>query len=183
MWSITIAVIVFIITIILAMIETKSFPYGFFWITIFCVIVLNSELIIDLRNIIFSTNFIIILYWVIFLISISVANGVYQNTVFGMAAKLPGKYTGAVVLGSNISGTFASVVSLLSTMMTSNIKMAAIYYFITALFVLLVCFDTYFALPLNVSEFFINLPAKFHFRKTAIISWCIQGSMIHWECR
>lgn len=28
------------------------------------------------------------------------ANGIYQNSVFGMAAKLPIKYTGAVVLGS-----------------------------------------------------------------------------------
>lgn len=79
------------------------------------------------------------------------ANGVYQNTIFGMAAKLPGKYTGAVVLGSNISGTFTSVVGLLSSIMASNPRMAAIYYFITALFILLICFDTYFALPLNVS--------------------------------
>ena len=30
-------------------------------------------------------------------------------------------------------------------------RTAAIYYFITALFMLLACFDTYFALPLNVS--------------------------------
>lgn len=28
------------------------------------------------------------------------ANGIYQNSVFGMAAKLPIKYMGAVVLGS-----------------------------------------------------------------------------------
>jgi len=28
------------------------------------------------------------------------ANGIYQNSVFGMAAKLPIKYIGAVVLGS-----------------------------------------------------------------------------------
>ena len=34
------------------------------------------------------------------LIYIVVANGVYQNTVFGMAAKLPFKYTGAVILGT-----------------------------------------------------------------------------------
>ena len=27
-------------------------------------------------------------------------NGIYQNTVYGLAAKLPFKYTGAVVLGS-----------------------------------------------------------------------------------
>jgi len=35
-----------------------------------------------------------------YLICIVVANGVYQNTVFGMAAKLPFKYTGAVILGT-----------------------------------------------------------------------------------
>ena len=28
------------------------------------------------------------------------ANGVYQNTIYGLAAKLPFKYTGGVVLGS-----------------------------------------------------------------------------------
>ena len=30
----------------------------------------------------------------------SAANGIYQNSVFGMVAKLPTKYTGAVILGS-----------------------------------------------------------------------------------
>lgn len=68
-----------------------------------------------------------------------------------MAAKLPGKYTGAVVLGSNISGSFTAVVSLLSYLFASSKRTAAIYYFITAMFVILLCFDTYFALPLNVS--------------------------------
>jgi hypothetical protein len=33
-------------------------------------------------------------------IYILVANGVYQNTVFGLAAKLPFKYSGAVILGA-----------------------------------------------------------------------------------
>ena len=35
--------------------------------------------------------------------NISAVNGIYQNTVYGLAAKLPFKYTGAVVLGS-VSG-------------------------------------------------------------------------------
>ncbi|CAH0555398.1 unnamed protein product [Brassicogethes aeneus] len=118
-WSICIEVVVFIITVILAMVSTASIPNGFFYTTMVCVVILNM------------------------------ANGIYQNTIFGMAAKLPPKYTGAVVLGSNISGTFTSIVSILSSMMTNEKRMAAIYYFITALFVLLVCFDTYFALPLN----------------------------------
>lgn len=87
------------------------------------------------------------------------ANGVYQNTIFGMAAKLPIKYTGAVVLGSNISGTFTAIISILSSTFTSNQRTAAIYYFITALLVLLICFDSYFALPLNVSlKSFIFFP-------------------------
>lgn len=79
------------------------------------------------------------------------ASGIYQNTVYGMVAKLPFKYTGAVVLGSNISGTFASIIAILSSQFASSVRTAAIYYFITAMFVLLLCFDTYFALPLNVS--------------------------------
>ena len=39
------------------------------------------------------------------------ANGIYQNTVYGLAAKLPFKFTGAVVLGS-VSKTF-NILSLL----------------------------------------------------------------------
>ena len=35
---------------------------------------------------------------------------------------------------------------------TTSARTAAIYYFITGLFMLLACFDTYFALPLNVSR-------------------------------
>lgn len=118
-WSIGIAILVFIITVLMAMVDTSGAPYLFFWLTMILVVILNS------------------------------ANGVYQNTVYGMAAKLPGKYTGAVILGNNISGTFTATVSLLSKISTTNLKMAAIYYFISALFILLICFDTYFALPLN----------------------------------
>ena len=39
-------------------------------------------------------------------------------------------------------------------LLAPNIRTSAIYYFITALFILLACFDTYFALPLNVNTTF-----------------------------
>lgn len=68
-----------------------------------------------------------------------------------MAAKLPFKYTGAVVLGSNISGALTAIINILATYFASSKRTAAIYYFIGAMFILLACFDTYFALPLNVS--------------------------------
>ena len=63
-------ILILILTIILAMVETSTWPQTFFYLTIISVILLNM------------------------------ANGVYQNTVYGLAARLPDKYTGAVVLGS-----------------------------------------------------------------------------------
>ena len=51
----------------------------------------------------------------------------------------------------NLSGTIVALINIMSITMAPNPRTAAIYYFITALFVLLACFDTYFALPLNVS--------------------------------
>ena len=38
------------------------------------------------------------------------ANGIYQNTVFGLAAKLPFNYIGAVVLGSVSLRRFTNVI-------------------------------------------------------------------------
>jgi hypothetical protein len=55
----------------------------------------------------------------------------------------------------NISGTFTSIISILAQYFAPNPRTSAIYYFITALFVLLACFDTYFALPINVSNTYI----------------------------
>lgn len=111
-------VVIFIETIILAMIDSSSWPGIFFWVTMASVVVLNM------------------------------ANGIYQNSVYGMAAKLPMKYSNAVVLGSNISGTLTAIINIISIAAAPNIRTAAVYYFITALFVLLACFDTFFALPL-----------------------------------
>lgn len=55
-------------------------------------------------------------------------------------------------LQQNISGTFTAIINIVAIAVAPNIRTSAIYYFITALFVLLACFDSYFALPLNVSS-------------------------------
>lgn len=116
--SLIVEVIVFILTVVLAMVDSSLWAEIFFYATMISVIILNM------------------------------ANGVYQNSVFGVAANLPMRYSNAVVLGANISGTLTSIINILSIAASPNLKTAAIYYFITALFVLLACFDTYFALPL-----------------------------------
>nr|XP_031834262.1 NADPH-dependent diflavin oxidoreductase 1 isoform X3 [Nomia melanderi] len=118
-WSIFMQVLIFVCTVILAMTDSSSWPGVFFWVTMASVVTLNT------------------------------ANGIYQNSVFGMVAKLPAKYTGAVILGTNLSGTFTAIINVIAQYMAPNARTAAIYYFITALFVLLACFDTYFALPIN----------------------------------
>ncbi|KAI5715290.1 hypothetical protein M8J77_013724 [Diaphorina citri] len=118
-WSLLMEVIAFVFTVALVMIDSSTWPGLFFSATMGTVVFINM------------------------------ANGIYQNTVYGMAAKLPPTYTGAVVLGSNVSGAFTAIINIISLRFSPNARTAAIYYFITALFVLLACFDTYFALPLN----------------------------------
>ncbi|XP_013185137.1 equilibrative nucleoside transporter 1 [Amyelois transitella] len=117
-WSLCIEVGIFVFTIILAMLDTRGWPTVFFWLTMISVLLLNAF------------------------------NAIFQNSVYGVAARLPPKYTGAVVFGSNICGTLVVFLDWGSHSFGS-IRTAAIYYFIAGILVLLVCFDTYFALPLN----------------------------------
>ncbi|XP_004933064.1 equilibrative nucleoside transporter 2 isoform X2 [Bombyx mandarina] len=117
-WSLCIEVCIFVFTVILAMVDSTEWTLTFFGLTIASVFFLNAF------------------------------NAVFQNSVYGLAAKLPPKYTGAVVLGSNICGTLVAILQWASDMF-GNIRTSAIYYFIAGMFVLLICFDTYFALPLN----------------------------------
>lgn len=42
-WSIVIEVVLFIFTVILAMLDTSSYPGVFFWLTIVSVVLINSK--------------------------------------------------------------------------------------------------------------------------------------------
>ena len=57
-----------------------------------------SELIYFINNVFWQYNqeSNVLINWTF----LTVANGIYQNTVYGLAAKLPFNYIGAVVLGS-----------------------------------------------------------------------------------
>lgn len=121
--SILVELVLFVLTVILAMLDSSSWPGSFFWITMITVALLNS------------------------------AGAVYQNTIYGMAATFPFRYTGAVILGCNICGLFVTLTSIASNYILSTIRTSAVYYFITAIVMLLFCFDTFFAMPLN--KFFI----------------------------
>ncbi|CAJ0604567.1 unnamed protein product [Cylicocyclus nassatus] len=68
------------------------------------------------------------------------SNGLYQNSVFGLAADFPAAYSNAVVVGTNVCGTFISVLALVTTAaLPSKYKTVAIIYFSISLGVLLLC--------------------------------------------
>lgn len=117
-WSLVAEVAIFVVTVLLAMLDTSTYPEAFFWLTMASAFLMNAF------------------------------NAIFQNSVYGLAARLPSKYTGAVVLGSNICGTLVVFLSW-ATDLFGSLRTAAIYYFIGGMLVLLICFDTYFALPLN----------------------------------
>lgn len=117
--SITTEMIVFVLTVLLVVVDTSSWAIVFFWITMLSVVVQ------------------------------SVASGILQNCVYGVAAKLPSKYIGAVVLGSNLSGTFTSLSLIITLTLSPSQTVAAVCYFVTALVVLAVCIKLYLDLPDN----------------------------------
>ncbi|KAK6178606.1 hypothetical protein SNE40_013357 [Patella caerulea] len=117
--SLLIMVVCFITTAVLAMIDTSGWQEIFFIITMITVVVLNM------------------------------AAGIYQNSMYGLAAILPMKYTNAIVFGNNFSGTLIAVINIITIIVSPNTRTAAIYYFVAAIVVLLLAFDAYFVLPLT----------------------------------
>lgn len=112
--SLIIITLLFITTIIFAMVDSSSWQSEFFWITMVTVVIMN------------------------------LASGLYQNCVYGLAAILPMRYTNAVIIGTSISGITAAVLNLIAMMSAPNPRTSAMFYFLAAIFVLLLAFDTYF---------------------------------------
>jgi equilibrative nucleoside transporter 1/2/3 len=113
----------FIITIILAFIDSQSWPELFFWLTMLSVVVIN------------------------------IANGVYQGCCYGAAAKLPMKYTNAVSIGVNLGGTIAALFLILSIAMSPSHRIEAIIYFSCTATLLAACLLAEYYLINNVRTY------------------------------
>lgn len=83
---------------------------------------------------------------------INMANGVYQGCVYGTAADLPMKYTNAVTIGMNLSGTLSALLMIASIAIAPDPQKVAIYFFSSAVVFLLICVITYFYMLRNVSS-------------------------------
>ncbi|VDO67003.1 unnamed protein product [Heligmosomoides polygyrus] len=117
-----------------------------------------ASLLVVGSMIIFTMSFVYVDTWkckrmgaffVITLLSIVLlngANGIYQNSIFGLASDFPFKFTNAVIIGNNLCGTFVTVVNILTTMISNNTANAAFAYFGISLFTLCICFASFFLL-------------------------------------
>jgi len=75
---------IILLTIALIFVPLTSWPFTFFTITMLSVVLLNS------------------------------ANGVYQNSIYGLIADFPAHFTNAVILGNNTCGIFISLLAILT---------------------------------------------------------------------
>lgn len=131
--SLVIQAMIFGLTVSLAVIDTSSWKEMFFWVTMMSAAVINM------------------------------ANGVYQGCVYGSAAKLKMKYTNAVTIGMNISGTLSAVLMIISISLSPQYKVSAIYFFSSAICYLLFCLLTLLILRKNVRSSNLNqIKTKFN---------------------
>lgn len=91
--------IVLVITIILAAVDTTTWTVAFFYLTMITIVILNM------------------------------AAGVFQNLSYALAAQLSMKYTNAVMIGQNASGTAFAVALIISISVAPDERAAAITYF------------------------------------------------------
>ncbi|CAJ0604554.1 unnamed protein product [Cylicocyclus nassatus] len=76
----------------------------------------------------------------IIIVVLNSSNGLYQNSLFGLLADFPFKYTNAIVVGNNICGTFISVLAILTLFaFPDNNKLIALVYFCISLAVMILC--------------------------------------------
>ncbi|VDN06779.1 unnamed protein product [Thelazia callipaeda] len=92
--SLIVLAIITLATLIFTLVDTSKMITTFFIITMVTVVILNA------------------------------ANGIYQNSLYGLTASFPPHYTNALILGNNICGTFVSVMSIITLVEDSDKKEA-----------------------------------------------------------
>ncbi|KAI6235412.1 hypothetical protein M3Y95_00049000 [Aphelenchoides besseyi] len=115
--SLIIVALMCVFTIVFIFVDTYSWMNTFFVLTMISVVILNS------------------------------ANGIYQNSIYGMLADFPPKYTNAVVIGNNTCGIFVTLILILTLSFSRNVTLVAALYFGVALCTILVCLITFVYLP------------------------------------
>ncbi|KAM3727415.1 Equilibrative nucleoside transporter [Dirofilaria immitis] len=105
--------------------------------------------LITLAFTIIDTSNMTMMFFIITIVTVVIQNsacGIYQNSLYGLIAIFPPQYTNAILLGSNLCGTFVSIINVITLVATNSITSAAFFYFLISLLVILACFGSLFVL-------------------------------------
>lgn len=119
-FSYIIEIVLFIIIIVLALIDTSSWPEIFFWVTIIIAILFNT------------------------------VNGIFQSSIYGIGAKFPIQYINNITLGFSFSGIISAIFLIISLLLSPEPKVAALYYFSFAIIFMVICVFNEFIVRKNV---------------------------------
>jgi equilibrative nucleoside transporter 1/2/3 len=86
-----------------------------------------------------------------------IATGVMNSCIYYVASIFPMEYLNAIILGTNLAGIFTTMMSIISKATSPNLRIAAIYYFLSAFVVLMMGFIGYFVMHKTVNLFLIYL--------------------------
>uniref|UniRef100_A0A1I7TKX2 Equilibrative nucleoside transporter n=1 Tax=Caenorhabditis tropicalis TaxID=1561998 RepID=A0A1I7TKX2_9PELO len=74
------------------------------------------------------------------IIALNAANGLFQNSLFGLASSFPFKYTNAILIGQNFCGIAVTVLAMATKAVTDDVEHRAMLYFGLSSIVIITCF-------------------------------------------
>uniref|UniRef100_A0A1I7UW88 Equilibrative nucleoside transporter 1 n=1 Tax=Caenorhabditis tropicalis TaxID=1561998 RepID=A0A1I7UW88_9PELO len=108
-----------------------------------CLIVVQIMVIVTIMFIYINTSQWIGLFFVVTLLTIvmlNAANGLFQNSMFGLASPFPFKYTNAVIIGQNFCGTAVTALAMLTKAASDDVQMRAMLFFALSSVAVITCF-------------------------------------------
>ncbi|XP_032868328.1 equilibrative nucleoside transporter 3 [Amblyraja radiata] len=115
--SLCVMLVIFCITTVVVKVDTSTWTYGFFGLTMCCVAIVSG------------------------------ASNVFLGSVFGEVGRFPMKNAQALISGQAMGGTISAVASIVDLAAASSIEDSALAYFITADIFIVICIVVYLLLP------------------------------------
>uniref|UniRef100_A0AC34Q9H4 NADH dehydrogenase subunit 2 n=2 Tax=Panagrolaimus sp. JU765 TaxID=591449 RepID=A0AC34Q9H4_9BILA len=106
-------------TIAFIYVDVSNWQFGFFIVTMVTVVIMNT------------------------------ANGLYQNSIYGLVGSFPFEYINAVVLGNNICGLAVTVLLLITTTFIKDTQLNVTVFFSIAFLLLVICIISFIRLRKN----------------------------------
>ncbi|XP_018083104.1 equilibrative nucleoside transporter 3 [Xenopus laevis] len=126
--SLVVMLLIFILTAVLAKIDTSAWTKEFFVLTLSCVVILSG------------------------------ASNILAASIFGVTGQFPMKNSQALISGQAMGGTISALAAILDLTVASNVTDSALAYFLTAVIFTLICIIMYLILPrMEYSRYYLNI--------------------------